>query len=427
MDRVKKKKNIVIWIILLLAILIRVFFIVETKIDEYQFDSGLGNINSEEDYDKLYTEYTKEPHHTRHINYIMRFYNNEGFPEKIAGQFYHPPLHHFIMGMWLKLMDNLFKLSSTKIESMQVLPLIYSIISIISLKKILDELEVKEENQIIALMIIGFFPLFIYLSGFINNDPLVTMFCILSILYLIKWNKNPSIKNTVFLSLFLGLGLMTKTITVLLIIPSIYIYFKNLNQYVKEDKKVIVLIIELLLYTIIVGVLGGWFQIYNLCNGKNTIGIIMPYEYLSLREISLWERFGISNLLRPNNYNIWNYLFNSSYNLGFINAQLLIQNIATLFSVVCVFISLYYCIMEKNIILIITYIIWWIGYFYLNISMPYLCSMHPRYMAVPFYINALFISNGYEKEKNAKLKKVLMLFIYIYTIINIFYVVKFAM
>jgi len=181
------------------------------------------------------------------------------------------------------------------------------------------------------------------------------------------------------------------------------------------------------LYTIIVGVLGGWFQIYNLCNGKNTIGIIMPYEYLSLREISLWERFGISNLLRPNNYNIWNYLFNSSYNLGFINAQLLIQNIATLFSVVCVFISLYYCIMEKNIILIITYIIWWIGYFYLNISMPYLCSMHPRYMAVPFYINALFISNGYEKEKNAKLKKVLMLFIYIYTIINIFYVVKFAM
>ena len=421
------KINIVIWIIIVLSIIIRIFFILETKIDKYQFDVGLGKILSEEDYDKLYTEYTKEPHLTRHINYIMRFYNNEGFPDKINGQFYHPPLHHFIMGNWLKIMDHVFTLSSMKIESMQVLSLLYSIISIISLKKILDELEIKGENQIISLMIIGFFPLFIYYSGFVNNDPLVSMFCILAILYLIKWNKNQSIKNVLLFSLFLGLGLMTKTIAILLIIPAIYIYFKNLNQYVKQDKNSKLLIIQLLLFILIVGVLGGWFHIYNICNGKNTIGIISPYEYLSLRDFSAWERFGLSNFLTPNNYNIWNYLINASYNLGFISTLLISQNIATVFSLLCIFISLYFCFKNRNAILILTYLTWWLGYFYLNVSMPYLCSMHPRYMVIPFYLNALFISNGFEKEKNTKLKEVLTLLIYIYSVMNVFYVIKFAM
>ena len=424
MEKTRINYNKILWILIIIFIALRIIFILDIKIDKYQFDMGIGDIYSEKNYDELYTDYNIEPHVGRHINYIMRFYYNEGFPDNIFGQFYHPPLHHFIMSVWLKIMDNFFTLSSIKIESMQILSLIYFVITIISIKKILDELEIERKNQVAPMLILGSFPLFIYLAGFINNDSLVTMFSVLSLLYLIKWNKNQTIKNTVLLSVFLGLGLMTKSIIIIIVVPAVYIYFKKLIQNVNENKNVKILVIELLIFSIITLILGFWFHLYNFINNKNSFGIIMPFDSLSLKKYSYWQRFGINNILRINSYNIWNYLLNSSYNLGSIVTPILLQYILVIFTVIVFFISIYYCIKNINDILIITYLTWWIGYLYLNISLPYICSMHPRYMIVPFFINTIFIANGLQKEDNLKIKKLILLFLIFYSILNVLYTIN---
>ena len=100
-----KYKSILIGIIIF-AILFRIFFIVKTNIYQLQFDVGIStDYNAKIDYSQLYNNFHEEPNKGRHIDYIMQLYTNWELPTKIIGQFYHPPLHHFIMAITLHIMD----------------------------------------------------------------------------------------------------------------------------------------------------------------------------------------------------------------------------------------------------------------------------------------------------------------------------------
>ena len=76
------------------------------------------------------------------------------------------------------------------------------------------------------------------MSGSINNDELVTMFAILELFYLMRWQKNPSMKNAVIIALCIGLGLMTKTSMIVMLVPTIYVYFKKLIEFVNSDNSI---------------------------------------------------------------------------------------------------------------------------------------------------------------------------------------------
>ena len=140
MEKLKDKYKFLLILIIIFAIFIRIVFICKNTISDYQFDVGIGTLASEEDYNNLYESFEEEPNTGRHINYIMQLYTYNSLPNKIIGQFYHPPLHHFIMSSWLKIADNISNISSFKFESMQFITLIYSSIILIFLYKILKEL-----------------------------------------------------------------------------------------------------------------------------------------------------------------------------------------------------------------------------------------------------------------------------------------------
>ena len=142
MEKLKDKYKFLLILIIIFAILIRIVFISKNTISDYQFDVGIGTLEVEEDYNNLYENFEKEPNTGRHINYIMQLYTYNSLPNKIVGQFYHPPLHHFIMSGWLKISDNISNISSFKFESMQFITLIYSSVILIFLYKILKELEI---------------------------------------------------------------------------------------------------------------------------------------------------------------------------------------------------------------------------------------------------------------------------------------------
>lgn len=406
MEKLKDKYKFLLILIIIFAILIRIVFISKNTISDYQFDVGIGTLEVEEDYNNLYENFEKEPNTGRHINYIMQLYTYNSLPNKIVGQFYHPPLHHFIMSGWLKISDNISNISSFKFESMQFITLIYSSVILIFLYKILKELEIEDKNKIIPMLLFSFYPLYIFMSGSINNDELVTMFAVLELFYLIKWEKNPSIKNTVLIALCIGLGLMTKTSMIVMLVPTIYVYFKKLVEFVNNDKSIKKLLCELIIFTIISATLGLWFQIRSLINNLNTLGIIQPYEYLSIANESAFARFGISNIFKVSNVNIWNYLIYSSLNFV-VSDKITVYSIIMAILVITLIVDIIYFIF-KNIksykILFITLFAWWISYFYLNISMPYTCSMHSRYMVVPISIGIVYLGLGMKNEKNKFLK-----------------------
>ena len=405
----KDKYQIILIIIFVLAILLRIFYISKFNIAQFQFDFGveknpMENLNI--DYENLYKNFSKDYNEARHINYIMHLYTFGALPTEIIGQFYHPPMHHFLMASWLKCVDLFSENPEFKLESMQFISLLYSVIILVTLYKILKELEIENKYKILPMLLFGFYPLYIYFSGSLNNDQLVTMFGMICLLYLMKWYKSPNIKNTLAIAFSIGLGLMTKSSMYVMMIPAIYVFFKKLIEQVNSDQKVGKLLLELLIVTIISGVLGFWFQIFNFMRGTYALGIIAPYESLSIANESIWARFGISKVLKMSGVNIWNYLLYSSLNFGLVLEYSTYIKVMVIFVITLVFDAIYFMI--KNIkeekILMITFISWWAFYFFLNIQMPYTCSMHSRYMLVPISIASIVIAKGMQEEKNKYLK-----------------------
>lgn len=403
----KDKYKIILILIFLIAILTRVVFINKTDIATFQFDVGIQkDYGVPIDYEGLYENFDKDYNEGRHINYIMQLYTNGRLPNKIIGQFYHPPLHHFIMAMNLKVMDIFTDSASFKFESMQFITLIYSVIILIILYKILEELNLSNKNKILPMLMFACYPLYIYLSGTINNDELVTMFSLICLLYLMKWKKEQSIKNTIIIASTIGLGLMTKSSMYVMIIPAVYVYFKVLAEYVSTDKKPGKLLLELLIFTAIASVLGFWFQIRSYMNGLETLGIIEPYDYLSIANKSVVERFCFVNPFQMSDVNIWNNLMHTSINFGILSVNSVYMTIMIVLLITLIIDVLYYLFkdFEKDKILMVTFFVWWAFYFLLNIQMPYTCSMHSRYMLVPISIATMILAKGLENEKNKIIK-----------------------
>lgn len=403
----KDKYKIILVLIFMLAILTRIIFISKTDIAAFQFDVGIKeDINKSINYESLYETFDKDYNEGRHINYIMQLYTRGSLPGKIIGQFYHPPLHHFIMALNLKIMDLFSDSASFKFESMQVVTCVYSIVILLVLYKLLEELKVDDKNKILPMLLFAFYPLYIFMTGSINNDELVTMLALICLLYLLKWKKDPSIKNTIIVASSIGLGLMTKSSMYVMIIPAIYVYFSVLMEHVKMDKKYGIILLELLIFVLIAGILGFWFQVRSYLNGQYTLGIIEPYDYLSIEDKGFVERFCFVNPFVMSDVNIWNNLMYTSLNFGIlkINNIYLIAMIVLLITLIIDTIYFIFRNFEKEKLLMVSFITWWAFYFFLNIQMPYICSMHSRYMVVPISIATIMLAKGLQEEKNKIIK-----------------------
>ena len=58
---------------------------------------------------------------------------------------------------------------------------------------------------------------------------LVNLLMLISVLYLIKWYKNPTYKNISIQAISIGLAGMTKTSVLVMAIPIIFVYMKKVN------------------------------------------------------------------------------------------------------------------------------------------------------------------------------------------------------
>jgi hypothetical protein len=167
-----------------------------------------------------------------HLYYIEYFFNNfikiPDFDPSSVWQFYHPPFHHIVSAVWMKI-NALFGLSYERIvENIQVLTMLYSTLITIVAHKILVELNIKEKIISCVFPILVFHPHLIILSGSINNDVLSILLMFLSILYVLKWYKSSTLKNILLVSLFISLGCLTKFSSIL-VSPAIgFLFFHKL-------------------------------------------------------------------------------------------------------------------------------------------------------------------------------------------------------
>lgn len=154
--------------------------------------------------------------YSRHNTYIWYIYRNWSLPETGVynnglSQYYHPPLHHFLAAVWMKVQTFFFGIDEyAAYENVQYLTLFYSSAMMAAADKVLKEFKLKPLLRMMGFAVIAFHPTFYILAGSVNNDCLCTLFLFLAVLYTVRWYKEQSTKNTFMLALFIGCAMLSK-------------------------------------------------------------------------------------------------------------------------------------------------------------------------------------------------------------------------
>ena len=106
MDKfLKKNYKIIILIICVFGILIRGIYITKNGVGANNYDTKVWKLQTLEDYKQAYKFNEDNIGNGGHLYYILLLYQDFELPNSAVGQYYHPPLHHYISAIWLKGMD----------------------------------------------------------------------------------------------------------------------------------------------------------------------------------------------------------------------------------------------------------------------------------------------------------------------------------
>ena len=201
-----------------------------------------------------------------HSGYIEYIYSNNKLPDfdvRSVWQFYHPPLHHIIAAVFLKLQVLCAVDYNMACESIQILTLFYSSLCMIISYRLMRELGLTEKTTALIFAVTAFHPTFIIFAGSINNDILSITLSLASLLYTVRWYKNQTLKGMLKIALCVGLGMMTK-LSVWMVAPAIaavfiYAFFKS-----ERKRKILYYGKNYAAFGVVCVPLGLWWGIRNL-------------------------------------------------------------------------------------------------------------------------------------------------------------------
>ncbi len=381
----------------------------DTKIYQIQYDIGLENMSSDINYDKFFELDRKYVKENGNMEYLIRIYQTGKMLETNTNQGYHPPLHHYIAAGVMRICDLFGASNEFKLEAAEFPAFVYSILIIFIMYRITKELELKDNATILVMIFVAFNPLLIFLSRHINNDPLVTLCICASVLYLIKWYKTPNMKNTIGLSLAIGLGASSKISIVVMVLPALITYLVKMNDVIDDFNEVKKILIYGLVFGVIATPLVFWYPIRNAIKFEQPpFGIAAASKEFTIQHTDFVNRWLINNeffanKLELNASNVWCYVINSAVifmlDVAFLpNIVLNISRVVVVFLIIIALIGMIKHFRENYLykMLFITFITWLVSFISFNISLPYSCTMHSRYITIMYLIGMLFIGKFYE-------------------------------
>lgn len=239
--------TLIIAVLIALGIAIRFVYVLYTGVVDRQHDVGDFTAN------------------IGHAGYIKYWYENglklPDFDVRNYWQYYHPPFHHMTMAVLLKLLTMLGVSFNKASEAIQILPMLYSSLTLIVSYKIFRMVRLKGNPLIAAMAIICFHPTFIIFGGSFNNDMLLMLFMMSAIMWGLRWYREPTFGNIIPLAFCIGLGMMTK-LSGWMVAPAVAFVF--LVILIKNIKKPLKYIGQYALFGVICVPLGVWWQVRNL-------------------------------------------------------------------------------------------------------------------------------------------------------------------
>jgi len=377
-----------------------------------------------------------------HAGYIEYIYNNMKLPDfdpTTVWQFYHPPLHHILAAVWLKIMTAFGLAWERALESIQFLTAFYSAASMVICVKIFEILRLKGKGLVIATALIAFSPSFILFSGSINNDILSITFTLAAIYATLKWVKTGRLIDIIQIALFIGLGMSTKQ-SIGAIAPAVALVF--LLELVRRKGERWEMIGQFCIFAVICIPLGLWWPVRNhLLYGSPLAYVPMlstdSFQYVG--NYSFVERF----LLPPSvcfssnfilwgsawsqpccEFNVWSGLFKTAafgeYNIAYASSAG--AWLTTVLAVANITIGLtgfgalvYYLFKKKSMaprqkaLIYGVYAFVLLSYLSFCYTFPHTCTMNMRYASPLLVIGSYFFARlaGEFTDKGKKVFKVI--------------------
>ena len=401
MDNILKKNNYkkIMIMVIIMGIILRIIYITYTPITQRQHDME------------------KE---VGHLAYIETIYETGKLPEHNKWQFYQQPLHHIISAGWLKINEKIGVDLQTAEEGIQILTAIYSVAIIIISYFILKELGIDDKLKLLIITIIAVHPTFIILSGSINNDILMIMLTLFGILYLIKWYKNSSMKNTIILAVATGLIALTKISGTIIAVPILYVFMNKFwkDYFTEKNRKMTIkkYVLECVIFGIIALGIGLSYSIRNLLLFNQSIFYVPKAgKAVYCGDRNFFDRFNLFSkewleifAYPVGDCNLWAYLVKSSlfgeYHLERVNViavAMLVLNIAIIIiSLICLIKVLKTKGKSLELkMIIVFYFTQILMFIYSNIKMPYACTMDFRYIVPTILFGMIFIAEGINGTK----------------------------
>ncbi len=350
-----------------------------------------------------------------HLSYIYSIANGHGLPQTNDWQFSHPPLHHFLSAISVKLSYLLGFSNGRAFENIQLLTVFYSTMTMLAGYRLLTLCRVKENNLIICMALLSFHPTFQILAGSINNDVLTLLLSMYAVVYLLKWYQRPSVKYALICGAFCGLGMMTKVSAALIaVVAAVSVVIKFIScRRLKFGQTAL----QAVCFIAVLLPLGLWHPIRNYLLFQQPLGYVAPIPVTSALytgDISLLDRIILPFSKTAQGvyvdvweeYNVWFYTLRNSlfgeYKFGNegVAAFLVLLN---LILIVVSLIALVFLLFKRSpkqkclIPLFVLYFVQLAFFVYFNLRYPFGCTMDFRYIVPLLFCGVVFIGAAAER------------------------------
>lgn len=350
-----------------------------------------------------------------HASYVLKIFETGALPTENLGQYYHPPFFHILAACAMKVTGSILHITDEVylFEASKMISCAASCFTLLASGKIAKELKLGKAGSVVVMTVCAFLPIHYMLSGWVNNDALVTFFMTWILLYTIRWYKKPTFYSIVMLALSFGLGIFTKISCALLAFFTGAFMLVRFWKAIKDHtwKKIL---IQFLVFAVIAMPIGLYYPIRNyLMFGQGLNFVLVPGDNIYCGDHSFLERFvlfPISRYLNPvylnpfEEYNLNFYLIKSAvvgeFEYHHVEewpaAILIVCNLILVIQSVYAACAVLIKRRKDNSVMLQWGLsglwIWlYLNHVLLNIKIPYGCTMDFRYIVPTALIGAVYL------------------------------------
>lgn len=154
-----------------------------------------------------------EPDNYGHLGYVYYIFSHGRLPDLNPMeyyQFYHPPLHHVICAVFVKIYTLIGYNMDEAAEMLQLLTVLYSSLTLVFLNRIGIRLRIPAFGRAIALGAASFLPYGIMMGAGLNNDGLALLLVTMAVYFTLVWYEAPNFRSVAAMALCIGLAMMSK-------------------------------------------------------------------------------------------------------------------------------------------------------------------------------------------------------------------------